>query len=316
MVLSSSNISMTADDIQTSLLRIIFGRYRSKCLGLICSIPIPKFARPRAWIFLSYLLKIKTDETEKDLDRYRSFNKFFCRRLKPGLRSVDKTLHKSIYTSAADGKVVSHEALDVKARWVKQVKGTNYNVDRFIGEKLPDCKPGHSWFSTVFYLSPSDYHRFHSPCNFTVTDRHHISGEMLPVSIAFTSIVSNVFALNERVVYKGFNTDNNNRIYYGAVAAYNVGNIRLSKQDSFRSNRRYSSLKDISYLNDFGSTVCDLNDNNSTSKENLLTFERGEEMGYFMLGSTVVIIYEAPIETKFDIAEYRNIQVGDPLWYT
>ena len=80
-------------------------------------------------------------------------------------------------------------------------------------------------YSCVIYLSPGDYHRFHSPADWTVDFRRHFAGHLLSVRPAFVNGFPNIFTINERVVYSG-------QWEYGffsmtAVGATNVGTVRV-----------------------------------------------------------------------------------------
>ena len=145
--------------------------------------------------------------------------------------------------SPADGQVVQCEPLGSNG-YVGSVKGIYYSVDNFLGpntvrvcgEATPEdlkcleqvtieLKPGHCLYSCVVYLAPGDYHRFHSPVEWTVQSRRHFSGNLFSVKPSFVAKFQNLFAINERVVYFG-------RWKYGffsmaAVGATNVGSVNV-----------------------------------------------------------------------------------------
>lgn len=159
-----------------------------------------------------------------------------------------------------------------------------------------------SLYYAVIYLAPGDYHRFHSPTNWVVDRRRHFAGELFSVSPYLQRTLPGLFTLNERVVLLG-------RWRWGffsyvPVGATNVGSIKINFDRELRTN---------SLLTD---TAADLAADEAAERgEPYLGFaeatyeaaspvlrghalRRGEEMGGFQLGSTVVLIFEAPAETK------------------
>jgi len=136
---------------------------------------------------------------------------------------------------------------------VEQVKGITYSLSTFLGPQTwsksqsetqePDAnilnsndyqknllisntkKNRTQLYSCVIYLSPGDYHRFHSPVNWSVDFRRHFAGQLLSVKPAFVNGFPNLFSVNERVVYTG-------QWDYGffsmiAVGATNVGTVKV-----------------------------------------------------------------------------------------
>ena len=130
---------------------------------------------------------------------------------------------------------------------VHQVKGIRYLLSDFLGCSVPHdlefhifswfLDPTHKLYTITLYLSPSDYHRVHSPCSFSIHDRVHFPGKLLPVKNYFVQNVKSLFTINERVVLTG--TWNQGFFSLGMVWAYNVGSISLanSQDCDLRTNR-------------------------------------------------------------------------------
>ncbi|KAH7242384.1 phosphatidylserine decarboxylase-domain-containing protein [Fusarium tricinctum] len=160
-----------------------------------------------------------------------------------------------------------------------------------------------SLYYAVIYLAPGDYHRFHSPTNWVVDRRRHFAGELYSVSPYLQRTLPGLFTLNERVVLLG-------RWRFGffsyvPVGATNVGSIVINFDKELRTN---------SLLTD---TAADRAAEEAASRGEVYhgfaeaTYEaaspvlrghalrRGEEMGGFQLGSTIVLVFEAP-EGKTD----------------
>lgn len=180
----------------------------------------------------------------EDLRSYKNLGDFFRRALKPGIRPVSK----DAVVSPADGIVVHYGKANNE--WIEQVKGVNYSLKSFLGplswnssvavnetEKQDDIDKAYheqlrqkknektSLYQCVIYLAPGDYHRFHSPADWTVSFRRHFSGKLISIRPSFMSWISDLFSLNERVAYLG-------TWAYGffsmtAVGATNVGSIKV-----------------------------------------------------------------------------------------
>ncbi|CAG8614718.1 1737_t:CDS:2 [Ambispora gerdemannii] len=157
-------------------------------------------------------------------------------------------------------------------------------------------------FFCVIYLAPGDYHRFHSPTNWVVEMRRHFAGELFSVSPYMTNLMPDLFVLNERVVLVG-------RWKYGffsmiPVGATNVGSIKINFDQALRTNRKedlvVGKYTEVSYR--------------KASK--LLggqPLKAGDEMGGFALGSTIVLVFEAPIQFAFSIVPGQKVKYGQTL---
>ncbi|KAG9995617.1 phosphatidylserine decarboxylase proenzyme, partial [Aureobasidium melanogenum] len=153
-------------------------------------------------------------------------------------------------------------------------------------------------YYAVIYLAPGDYHRFHSPCSWVVESRRHFAGELYSVSPYLQRTLPGLFTLNERVVLLG-------RWRYGffsytPVGATNVGSIKINFDKELRTNslttdtaadraaaaaaannQPYSGFTEATYAN-------------ASPLLHGHPVQRGEEMGGFQLGSTIVLVFEAP----------------------
>ena len=150
-------------------------------------------------------------------------------------------------------------------------------------------------YQTVIYLSPSDYHRFHSPASWTVIKRRHFPGKLYSVAPSVVKRIPGLFHTNERVAFLG-------RWTHGffamvAVGATNVGSIKVHFDKELSTN-----LKDT--------------DESVTEKiyRDPINFTKGDEFGYFNFGSTIVLIYEAPVDTIIDNEQMRRVEMGQRMW--
>ncbi|WBW71768.1 phosphatidylserine decarboxylase Psd1 [Schizosaccharomyces osmophilus] len=158
-------------------------------------------------------------------------------------------------------------------------------------------------YYAVIYLAPGDYHRFHSPTDWVVERRRHFSGELFSVSPYMVSKLGNLFVLNERVAMLG-------RYKYGfmsmiPVGATNVGSIRINFDKELCTNQ-FGKLGPTGTYDEAVYTK-------SSAILHGHPLLRGEEIGNFELGSTVVLVFEAPANFQFDIQRGQAVKVGQSL---
>lgn len=248
-----------------------------------------------------------SEADDQDLTHYKNLNQFFRRGLRPGVRPIDP---KASVVSPADGTVL-HFGKTSNGR-VEQVKGITYSLRKFMGPQTwCETVVDQSWeyqknllmnkhlktrlYSCIIYLSPGDYHRFHSPADWSVTYRRHFAGQLLSVRPAMVRGIPNLFAINERVVYFG-------RWQFGffsmtAVGATNVGSIKAYFDDRLVTNaKRWTDGE-----------WCDRRLDPS------IVFNKGEPFGEFNLGSTLVLIFEAPNDFQFGLKAGQRIKFGEPI---
>ncbi|KLO17578.1 phosphatidylserine decarboxylase [Schizopora paradoxa] len=163
--------------------------------------------------------------------------------------------------------------------------------------------PKNDLFFTVIYLAPGDYHRFHSPAAWVVEKRRHFMGELFSVSPYMAKRLQNLFVLNERVSLLG-------RWKHGffgmvPVGATNVGSILLNFDKDLRTNVRGRRQPP--------GTFTEAVYTKASSVLRGKPLRPGEEMGGFCLGSTIVLVFEAPKNFAFDVQAGQKIKVGQRL---
>jgi len=165
-------------------------------------------------------------------------------------------------------------------------------------------KPDHALYFVVIYLAPGDYHRFHSPTAWVVERRRHFVGDLFSVSPYMVKRLENLFVLNERVALLG-------RWRYGffsmvPVGATNVGSIKINFDQALRTNvgqRRPPPLG--TYTEAVYSAASPILNGQPLTK--------AEEMGGFCLGSTIVLVFEAPKNFQFAVTAGQKVKVGEKL---
>lgn len=192
----------------------------------------------------------------------------------------------------------------------------------------------------VIYLAPGDYHRYHSPTNWVATLRRHFIGELFSVAPFFQKTLQGLFVLNERVALLGY-------WKYGffsmvPVGATNVGSIVVNFDKDLKTNTKYESdhyqkIADetsplLSLDTDLEATLVSSLSQASAKKKKLkknavyeatytnaskllggVPLSKGQEVGGFKLGSTVVLVFEAPANYRFNLHEGQKVKMGQSL---
>jgi phosphatidylserine decarboxylase len=159
-----------------------------------------------------------------------------------------------------------------------------------------------SLYYAVVYLAPGDYHRFHSPTNWVVERRRHFAGELYSVSPYLQRTLPGLFTLNERVVLLG-------RWRWGffsyiPVGATNVGSIKVNFDRELRTNSLTTDTaadRAAAEANKRGEPWLGFVEATYENASPVLgghALRRGDEMGGFQLGSTIVLVFEAPKEEE------------------
>ncbi|ESK91383.1 phosphatidylserine decarboxylase proenzyme [Moniliophthora roreri MCA 2997] len=181
--------------------------------------------------------------------------------------------------------------------------GVKPSLERKTSSCISSVRSGHSLYFTVIYLAPGDYHRFHSPTAWVVEKRRHFVGELFSVSPYIAKRLENLFVLNERVALLG-------RWKFGffgmvPVGATNVGSIKVNFDSTLRTNERGKRPPPGSYTEAVYSAASPI-----LNGQPLLP---AQEMGGFCLGSTIVLVFEAPENFEFSIQPSQKVKVGQKL---
>lgn len=150
----------------------------------------------------------------------------------------------------------------------------------------------------VVYLAPGDYHRFHSPVSWVVSSRRHFAGELYSVSPYLVKTLPGLFTLNERVVLLG--RWRHGFFSYTPVGATNVGSIVVNFDRELRTNSLTTDTaadRAAEKAKKRGEAYSGYAEANYGTASEVLgghALRRGEEMGGFKLGSSIVMVFEAP----------------------
>ncbi|MGI9289055.1 MAG: archaetidylserine decarboxylase [Pseudomonadales bacterium] len=233
---------------------------------------------------------VNMKEAAAEADSYSSFNAFFTRSLKPDARPLANS--KRFILSPADG-AVSQLGLIESGRII-QAKGQDYTVSELLAGNGELAKKYHDGMFITVYLSPRDYHRVHMPVSGVLKDTTYVPGDLFSVNQTTASHVPRLFARNERLVCV-FDTD------LGQVASIMVGAMIVAGIETVWGGPLAVHGKEIQY-SDYQDT------------KTPLALDAGAEMGRFMLGSTVILLFEAgQIEWLPELQADSAVRMGQAL---
>ena len=264
----------------SAITRFLPKNHLSFIVGKLVHLKLPSFLTRFIITRFAKAYKIDLTEAEFPIERYESLGEFFIRRLKPGLRPIAT----SWAVHPADSVIT--QADTIRAGKLIQAKDKTYSVQQF----TRDSQALEKWDQGVFltyYLCPTDYHRVHSPVDGKIVRMIHIPGALWPVNSWSTKNVHELFSINERVLVE-IETD---RGLVGVmfVAATNVGQIILSFDPEVVGNQFQVS--------------------SSYEKFYQIPIKKGDELGAFRMGSTIVMMYAKGVLPNPQVQKY----VGQPV---
>ncbi len=199
-----------------------------------------------------------------DLASYASFNEFFTR----ALRSDVRPLADAVFVSPVDGAISQCGAID--GDQILQVKGHRYSTQALLGGDAALASSFDDGVFATLYLSPRDYHRVHMPCAGRLLRMIHLPGALFSVNPATAQAVPGLFARNERVVCL-FESSIGPFVLV-LVGAALVGSM-ATVWHGVVNPPRPGKLREWSYA------------------DQQIVLNKGDEMGRFLLGSTVVLLF-------------------------
>ncbi|KAL6181293.1 hypothetical protein ACLB2K_047948 [Fragaria x ananassa] len=339
-------------DAKSAFLRLLPLRSISRCWGVLTSVEIPVSLRSRVYGAWARAFHSNLEEAALPLEEYATLRDFFVRTLKEGSRPIDPD--PQCLVSPVDGTVLRFGEIKGAGAMIEQVKGFSYSVFSLLGatsflptiakgdmqdesskpENVSGEKSRKSWWSISFaspkvwnpyssrpmkglfycviYLKPGDYHRVHAPADWNILARRHFSGRLYPVNERATRTIRNLYVENERVVLEGLWQEG--FMALAAVGATNIGSIELSIEPELQTNQAKKKLL-----------------HSERPEERLYepdgvgrTLKKGDEVAAFNMGSTVVLVFQAPIsrspengesssDFKFLVRRGDRVRVGEAL---
>ncbi|MEP6738857.1 MAG: archaetidylserine decarboxylase [Caldimonas sp.] len=223
-----------------------------------------------------------------DIAAYASFNDFFTRALKPGARPLDE----ADLVCPVDGTISQFGRIEQDQ--ILQAKGHRYSTTALVGGDGALAQRFHDGSFATLYLSPKDYHRIHMPCNGTLTRMIHVPGALFSVNPVTARGVPGLFARNERVVCV-FDAPAVGSFVLTLVGATIVGSMATVWHGAVNAPR-VRRVREWHY--GAGEVV----------------LKRGDEMGRFLLGSTVVLLFpKADLRFNPAWAPGEAIRLGEAM---
>ncbi|PHS26649.1 MAG: phosphatidylserine decarboxylase [Methylophaga sp.] len=241
--------------------------------------------------FIVARYKVNVSEAaETKLSTYSSFNAFFTRALREGIRPIAEG--DNIMTSPVDGAI--SQIGNIESGRIIQAKGRDYSVVELLGGDIALAAQFEQGQFATIYLSPKDYHRIHMPLDGKLKQMHYIPGKLFSVNPRTARAVPELFASNERVVTV-FDTAQ------GSFVMVLVGAIFVGSMETVWAGKitpPYSrNVKTWDY----------------EGKE-AISLDKGQEMGRFNMGSTVALLVPKTMSSfNTDLVTGGEIKLGQAM---
>ncbi len=239
------------------------------------------------WFVGRYAVDMR-EAADPDIASYKSFNAFFTRPLRAGARPIAA----ADFVCPVDGAISQFGAID--DHHIVQAKGHRFTTTELVGgDDVLAARFRHGSFANL-YLSPKDYHRLHMPCDGRLVRMIHVPGQLFSVNPVTARGVPNLFARNERVVCV-FDSAEHGPFVMVLVGATIVGSMATVWHGVVNAKR-----------------------SNATTEWNYadqdIVLRKGEEMGRFLLGSTIVMLFrQDSIVFNDQWAPERQVRLGEPM---
>lgn len=236
------------------------------------------------------LFKVNMQEAKNpDWKSYTSFNNFFTRELKEDAREI--ATDANTIASPVDGAV--SQLGKINTDLIFQAKGHAYSLTQLLGDRKDLSKTFKNGEFNTIYLSPKDYHRIHMPIDGRLKEMIHVPGQLYSVNQTTVENVPALFARNERVVCL-FDTP------AGPMAMILVGAIFVGSIETvWHGEVTPPSRKDI---------------RNWKYDEEQISYVKGQEMGRFNMGSTVILLYaNKKMDWEKELQAEQKVQLGEVI---
>ena len=243
------------------------------------------------WFVKRYQVNM-AEAAEPNISTYQTFNDFFTRPLKTGARP----LAQADFICPVDGAISQFG--EIEANQIFQAKGHAYSTTALVGGNKEIAKNYENGQFACLYLSPKDYHRIHMPCDGTLKNMTYVPGALFSVNPTTAQGVPGLFARNERVVCEFISEQHGNfiMVLVGATIVGSMATVWHEANNGIINPPRTSSTRTWTY------------------EQRNISLKQGDEMGRFLLGSTVVMLFEKDV-LKFNPAwkPARTIKLGEMM---
>ncbi len=258
----------------------------SRAMGMAARLRLPpKMGRVAVGAYMRYFGVNDRDIDPLTLeDGFESFDAFFTRPMRAGARSIDRGARTLV--APCDGELRESARVE-RVETTVVAKGQRFTIGELLAdEELAERFVGGT--ASTIYLHPRDYHRVHAPCDALALRVSLVPGRLLPVTSAAVARVPRLFALNERMVHV-FETGHGH-VAVVMVAAFGVGHMSCSYHRFVPHPRELQVHR------------CD-------PPARLL---KGDEIGMFHLGSTVIVLTEPGMHLVEDTIP-THLRLGQAL---
>jgi phosphatidylserine decarboxylase len=236
------------------------------------------------------LFRVNMEEAlPSDPTAYESFNAFFTRSLRPSARPI--STQRDTLACPADGTL--SQIGDIDGDRIFQAKGLSYSLLELVGGRGDWAQPLHGGAFATIYLSPRDYHRVHMPLSATLRETIHVPGRLFSVNPTTTALVPRLFGRNERVLclFEG---------EAGPMVLILVGAIFVGSMETVWAGQITRAAGRLPSLVYGGNAA--------------IRLEKGEEMGRFNMGSTVVLLLgPGQIEWDPELKPGHSLRMGQRI---
>jgi len=266
------------------------GHLLSRLIHRFTRIRNPRIKNPFTRWFIRQF-GINLDEAmESEPSAYEHFNAFFTRELRPGVRPI--VVGEDSVACPVDGAI--SQAMPIQDGRVFQAKGHDYSLVTLLGGSEERATPFQGGLFTTIYLSPRDYHRIHMPVTGTLQEMVHVPGRLFSVNPATTRVIPGLFARNERVV-SIFDTA------FGPMAMVKVGAVNVGSIETVWAGEITPPA---------GRVVRSWH----YEGDEAITLQKGEEMGRFNMGSTVILVFgPGAVEWAEGVEPGNKVRLGQLL---
>jgi phosphatidylserine decarboxylase len=247
----------------------------SRLLGVLADKPLGWFTTQTiTWFIKKYHVDMTIAKYTYPQE-YTTFNQFFTRELKDNARPIDQNKNSLIYP--VDGTISQFGKIEGER--IFQAKGHYFNLSELLAEQTNKADVFKNGLFTNIYLAPKDYHRIHMPISGTLKKMTYVPGDLFSVNPLTAENIPNLFARNERVI-AWFETE------AGTLAMVLVGATIVASIETVWAGTIAPPRKQVQTW--------------SYDSQEPIHLKKGEEMGRFKLGSTVILLMESDAIDTFE----------------
>ncbi|MCK5881091.1 MAG: phosphatidylserine decarboxylase [Sinobacterium sp.] len=240
------------------------------------------------WFVKQYQVDLSEAKIET-ANGFASFNDFFTRELKEGRREISQAANT--IASPADGAI--SELGKIEFGRLMQAKGQYYSLTQLLAGNTEQCNRYTGGDFATIYLSPKDYHRVHMPIDGTLKSMTYVPGDLFSVNQATANHIPGLFARNERLVCE-FSSQNGDfiMILVGAMIVAGIETVWAGHVAPVKPELKTTDFSNLSSIE----------------------LKKGDEMGRFKLGSTVILLFqEKTVGFTETLANGSALRMGEEI---